>query len=129
MTELTFIDPNRDIVGITVCGNKIVRVVKKQGSGVMASTLERLRFIPSTIIIEHPDLKGKPIDFIKKEGLRRLKEKLESFKTEKEAIEYLEDDLIRKHKWKGLIRQRKGFRPEKIKDEVYLNGNITTKNI
>lgn len=127
MTEVIFIDPKKDVVAFTVVGNKIVRIVDKKGMG---TTLNGISLNPTTIIIEHPDLKGKPIGFIRKEGLRRLKEKLESFKTEKETIEYIEDDLIRKHGWKGIMRQRMGHRGEKINNEVYLNKNVTTsKNI
>lgn len=126
MTELIFIDPKKDVVAFTVVGNKIVRIVDKKGMGTTLSE-KGIQLNPTTIIIEHPDLKGKPIAFIKKEGFRRLKEKLDSFKTEKETMEYIEDDLIRKHGWKGLMRQRMGHRPTKINNEVYLKKDVSTR--
>ena len=124
MINLTFVDIKGEIVGITIHSNRIVKIVKNQGGNVMASTIDQVRFNPSTIIIEHPDLKGKPIDFIRKEGLKRLKEKLKSFKTEEEAIDYINADLIGKHGWKGLIKKRTGHRPTRINIEAYLNGKL-----
>ncbi len=127
MTDLIFLNTKNEATAFTVQGNRIIKIIDCRGFG---TTLKGIKLSAATIILDHPDLEGKPIDFIKKEGLRRFEEKLKSFKTEKETIEYIEDDLIRVHGWKGVMRQRQGFRPEKINNEVYLNKNVlNTKNI
>lgn len=79
----------------------------------MFTTIEGLKLNPASIIEQFPDLKDKTIPEIKREAIKRFKEKIKTFTTEQQVQDYLQEDL-RKH---GLILKmiyKKGFRPTVI---------------
>ena len=78
------------------------------------ATIEGLRLVPSEIVKKFPDLKGKPIEYIKKEAIRRFKEHLKSMKSEEEIMEYVRKEL-EPHGYQLLMYQKSGWRPVVVK--------------
>jgi hypothetical protein len=79
----------------------------------MFTTIEGLRLNPSTIVEEFPDLKGKPIEEIRGEAIRRFKEHIKSLPNEESIRDYIKEDLG-KHGYRMLFYQKRGFRPVKV---------------
>lgn len=76
------------------------------------TTIDGLKLSKVGVIKEFPDLKGN--DDWNKIAISRFKEKIKKMNNEKEAAEYLIEDL-RKYGYKPLYMQKKGFRPQKLK--------------
>lgn len=115
MIILTFLEESSGgFVVITLAHNRIQSVGTVSGANTKYSTLEGLRWNIVGMVKEFPDLKGKPVQEIRKKGLKRFKEHLLNLKTENDCIDYLKKDL-KKHGYKLIMKQRKGFRPEKVK--------------
>jgi hypothetical protein len=112
MRVLTFLR-GTEVSLIRVTENQILFARNVRGQP-MYSTIEGLRLNPTTIVKEFPDLKGKSIDTIKKEGIKRFKEHISKLKSEQAIEDYLKKDLA-KHGHKLIMRQKQGFRPEKVK--------------
>jgi len=98
-----------------------VRIINKklffstlQGGVFALSPLEGIKLDIRGILIEHPDLKGKPEKEMRKIALERLEDKINSMKTEQEIQDYVKEEL-EKFGWKLTIIRRKGFRPKKVK--------------
>ena len=85
-----------------------------KGATSIYTTIEGLKLNPATIVEEFPDLEGKPISEIKKEGVRRFKEHISKMKTEMEIRDYVHKDL-KKHGYKFLCWQKDGWRAVKVK--------------
>jgi len=102
-----------DVIVIKVSGRSVTfnRMVGKHA---MYTTIEGLQLNPSTIVEEFPDLKGKEIFEIKKEGIKRFKEHLQKMNSENDIMDYLHDDL-KKHGYNFLMFQRQGWRPVRVK--------------
>ena len=110
MTELTFIDYKAQVTVVTTTGNKITRFAQIVNGVVKVTPLEGLYFSPAGIVKEFPDLKDKSIKEMRKIALERFKKHLEGFKTEKETIDYLINEL-EKHGNKCILITRRGHRP------------------
>ena len=74
--------------------------------------IEGLQLNKCGVIKEHPDLKDNP-DW-NKEAVKRFKEKVKSYDTEKKRMEYIMDDL-KKFGYVALWEMQKGHRPIKLK--------------
>lgn len=79
-------------------------------SGMMTS-VEGLRLSKQGSIKEFPDLKDD--DEWKKKTIERLKEKMKSYNTEMEKMNYVKDELI-KFGYQPLFYQIAGHRPKKF---------------
>ena len=110
---LTFAHPDGKPVVIEIIG-KSLRFCAIEGGYWKYAPIEGLKLNPATIVQEFPDLEGKPIDEIKKEAIKRFKEKLSNFDTKEQIKDYLEQDL-RPHGYRLIMYQRKGCRPVPVK--------------
>ena len=82
----------------------------------MYAPIDGLNLDPSGILQEFPELKDLSIAEIKKEGIKRFKEKMSRFNSENEVKDYVINDLG-KYGFKFVMYQRPGFRPVyKIRD-------------
>lgn len=79
------------------------------GFGNAMADISGLRLSYEGVIKEHPDLKER--DDWKEEAIKRFKEKIKSFSSEREKANYIIGDL-RKFGYKPKFLQRKGFRKE-----------------
>lgn len=98
-----------EIVLIRVEGNKVLFGNTMFGS--QMADIKGLKLDYVGVCRQFPDLEMK--DDWREETIKRFKEKVKSFKTERQKIDYLIEDLS-KHGYKALKIQRKGFRPENI---------------
>lgn len=89
--------------------NALFRTQGTQGGFV---PIEGIKLERGGCIKEHPDLKDNK--GWRKETIKRFKQKLKDYKTEKERMKYIISDLT-KHGYKALYYQQQGFRPVKIK--------------
>lgn len=89
--------------------NCLFRTQNTQGGFI---PIEAIKLEKAGCIKEHPDLKDN--ENWKKESIKRFKQKIKDYKTEKERMKYIISDLT-KHGYKALYYQQKGFRPIKIK--------------
>jgi hypothetical protein len=73
--------------------------------------LTGIRYDKSGVIKEFPDLEND--DEWRKKAIERLREKIKTFDTEEQKMEYIINDL-KKYDYKPLMKQRSGWRPQKI---------------
>ena len=97
-----------ELIMIRVEGNKVL--FGNTLFGAKMSDIRGLRLDYAGVIRQFPDLEMK--DDWKEQAISRFKEKIASFKTEKQKINYLMEDLAQ-HGYKPLKIQKKGFRPER----------------
>lgn len=102
-----------ETIVITIYPNKTLTFAKTQGTQVMKTTIEGLRLNPATIVNEFPDLKDKPAKEVKKIGIQRFKEHIESMDSLQEIKEYLQKDLS-KHGYTLIGVKRPGHRSIKV---------------
>ena len=76
------------------------------------TTIEGLKLDMAGVLKEHPDLEGD--DEWRKKAINRLKEHFKKMEKEKEKADYIIRELT-KFGYEGLMIQRAGHRPEKIK--------------
>lgn len=117
VTQLGFINPQAQAVVLDINmfnRDKITRITSFVGGIPTYSKLEGLRFSIGGILKEFPDLKNKEPAEMKKIALERFKKHIRKFKTEKELISYLKEDL-EKHGYKLTQILKPGFRPQKVK--------------
>jgi len=100
-----------DLVSVKVEGNNLLFF--DIGTGLVAP-IHGLRLSKAGVLKEHPDLKDDS-DW-KQKAIDRLKEYMNKFETEMEKIIYVKDELI-KFGYEPLSYAKKGFRPQKFKDE------------
>jgi len=86
-----------------------------KGATPIYTTLKGLKLNPATIVKEFPDLEGKTIPEIKKEGVRRFQEHINEFDNEFQIRDYIHHDL-KKHGYKFIMWQKQGWRPKKVKE-------------
>jgi hypothetical protein len=113
MTDLIFVSPNNHFVSLNVSLGRINNIVIMNNGIPMLTTLEGINWNPAGIVQEFQDLKGKPIDEIKREGIRRFKLHISKLVTEQELVNYLKEDLA-KHGYRLFTINKKGFRPIKV---------------
>lgn len=85
---------------------------RKLNSGGILCPIEKLRIDKKGVIKEFPDLKDN--EEWREEAIKRFKEKLKSYKTERERIDYIINDLI-KFGYIPLYSQVQGHRPKRVK--------------
>ncbi len=88
--------------------NVLFRTIEFGGA---LAPIENLRLDYNGVCKEHPDLKDN--DNWKKEAIKRFKDKIKSYNTEEEKINYIINDL-KKFGYVPTIIQKKGFRPKKL---------------
>ena len=101
-------------------GGKIIEVridgdnclFRTEDYGGSFAPIEGLNLDKKGSIKENPDLKDR--EDWKEETIKRFKEKLKSYETEKKKMQYIIEDL-RKFGYKPKYMQLKGHRPIKIK--------------
>lgn len=74
--------------------------------------IENLQLDKKGVIREFPDLRYK--ENWREEATKRFKEKMKTFKTEEERVEYIIEDL-KQFGYVPLYSQKKGFRIKKFK--------------
>ena len=89
--------------------NKTLKFAKVQGSYLLFSDIEGIKFSIAGILKEFPDLEGKGNEEILKVGKQRFMSHIESMNSEEEVKKYIIGDL-RKHGFLPLYTQRKGQR-------------------
>ena len=114
-TKLGFVhEMNGQLMTIEIFGNKIHRIATfKDGIPYYTTNIGGLKLNISGIVKEFPDLKGKPIPEIKKQGVKRFYDHISTFSGEQELIKYLKQDL-QKHNWKMRMVEKHGHRPRKL---------------
>jgi len=108
MIELIF-QRGPEIILIKIRGHDVTFSNSIQGA--IYSTIDNLKLNYEGVIKEHPDLKDS--DDWNEEAVKRLKEKIKSYETEKETSNY----IIKELKSVGYIpkwRKKQGFRKEVI---------------
>ena len=104
------------VIAIVIQGHSVMFGEVRAG-GTYFAPIEGLKLSIAGILKEFPDLEGKPVEEIKREAIKRFKEKIKSFGSEKEIAEYIVDDLG-KHGYVLKIVQKKGFRPIKVNGKL-----------
>lgn len=113
MMVLTFShEPTGDIAIVKVQGKDII-FGTMSGGKTQYTPIEGLKFSIAGILKEFPDLEGKPVGEIRKEGLRRFKEHFYGLLTWESRKNYLRDDLA-KHGYKLVYQQLPGQRMRKV---------------
>lgn len=92
---------------LTINLGRIDKITDNHGN---ITKLEGLKWSLKSIVNQWPDLADKHPAEIKAIGLERFKTHLKSFKTEREMIIYLKEDLVQ-HGHKLLFIQKPGHRP------------------
>lgn len=99
---------NGEVIDIRIAGANIYFRTASSGG---YAPITGLGLNKEGVLKEFPDLKDK-LDW-RDIALERFKEKLKSFTNENQAMDYVIEDL-KKFGYKPLVKQRAGFRPEKI---------------
>jgi len=89
--------------------NCLFRTQSTQGGFV---PIEGIKLEKAGCIKEHPDLKED--EDWRSETIKRFKQKIKEYETEKQRMKYIISDLT-KHGYKPLYYQQQGHRPIKIK--------------
>lgn len=98
-----------EVISVIIEGNNMKFLDITTGT---LTTIEGLKLSRNGIIKEFPDLKDR--EDWRSEAIKRLKEYIKTFKTEKEKIYYVKDEL-QKQGYEPMLLQRAGFRPERFK--------------
>jgi len=98
-----------DEIEVIVDGGNIL--FRDTSSGT-TTTIHGLKLSKAGVIKEHPDLKD-DVDWRKK-AIERLKEYTKKFKTEKEKLNYIKDELS-KYGYEPRFFMQAGHRPQKFK--------------
>lgn len=85
---------------------------RTQQFGGALAPIDALKLDKKGVEKEHPDLKGKKE--WREEAIKRFKKKLKSYRTEKQRMDYIKDDL-QKFGYIPIAEQRSGFRPRKLR--------------
>jgi hypothetical protein len=102
-----------EIVSIKI-SDAVITFAKLQGQFLRYTTIDGLKLSLSGILIEFPELEGKPADEIRIEAIKRFKAKCMELATDDAIEQYIVADLA-KHGYEFLIRQKAGWRAEVIK--------------
>jgi len=96
-------------VQVNIDGTNVL--FRTNGTNGAWATIDNLQLNYAGVLKEHPDLKDSK-DW-KQQAINRFKDKIKNMKTEKERVDYIISDLT-KFGYKGLCKQRQGFRVEKL---------------
>ena len=108
MISITFWFGNQ-IVEVRIIG-KDIYFAEVRGARAIFVPIERLRLSVSGILKEFPDLEGYSDEDVKREGIKRFKEKINKMNSEEEIAEYIIKDLKR-YGYIPKIYKKDGFRP------------------
>lgn len=97
-----------DIIEVRIIGEQCLF---KSSQYSVFSPIERLKLDKKGVIKEFPDLKDN-LNW-REQAIERFKNKLKSYQTEKERMDYVINDL-KKYGYKPLYQQQKGFRPRRL---------------
>ncbi len=97
-----------DQVEVIVRGHEILF---RDTSTSLTTTIDGLRLSKSGVLKEFPELKDN--NEWKRIAIKRLKEKIKAYKTEKERIMYIKDELV-KYGYTPKFWQLGGHRPNKF---------------
>jgi hypothetical protein len=97
------------VIEIRVVGSNIL--FRTQETGSMLAPIDALQLNQQGVIKEHPDLKDK--EDWREQAIKRFKEKMKTYQTEKERINYVIEDLS-KFGYKAYAIQEQGFRTRKL---------------
>jgi len=101
-----------EVVEVRVSDNQVYFRDTKSGG---YATIEQLNLNKVGVVKEHPDLKDDTSWRIK--AIERFKDKIKSYNTELQKMEYIIQDL-KKFGYKPMLMQQQGHRPIKLnKDE------------
>jgi len=92
--------------------DKDITFGSKTGRDVLMASIEGIKLSKEGAIKEHPDLKDR--EDWREESIKRFKDKINSFNTENEIIDYIVEDL-KKWGYVPLYKQKQGFRKEVLK--------------
>lgn len=106
----TLFEFGSEVIEVRIEGNNCLFRTKDYGGA--SHPIDNLTLQKTGVIKEFPDLKDNK-DW-RKEAIKRFKQKLKNYKTEKQRMEYVKEDL-KKFGYKPIIEQRDGFRPRKLK--------------
>jgi hypothetical protein len=99
-----------EVIEVRILNNScLFRTANTQGG---FFPIEAIKLDKEGCIREHPDLKDNK-DW-KEETIKRFKQKLKDYDTDKQRMKYIISDLT-KHGYKPLYFQETGYRPIKIK--------------
>lgn len=104
------------ITGVFRIGGDIIRAIIDRDNLMFmdangtVTTINGLRISKGGVIKEFPELEENPE--WKSIAIERLKEKIKSFKTQEEQIDYVKDELI-KFGYEKMYKQVAGHRPKK----------------
>ena len=88
-----------------------IDVYIRDNNSFVSAPLSNLKFSYEGVIKEFPDLKDD--SEWREKAINRFFEKLDSFKTEDERVNYIIQDL-RNHNYIPISKQRAGFRTQKL---------------
>lgn len=97
-----------EVVEVRVDGNNVFF----RNTGGIFATIEGLKLDKSGVLKEHPDLENN--DDWQKIARERFNEKIKTFNTEKEKMNYIIEDL-EKFGYVAKYQQRQGFRVVRLK--------------
>ena len=95
---------------IEISGNNVF--FSHQNFGAVKSEIDNLKLDYKGVCREFPDLETR--DDWREEAIKRFKKKIKSLNTDDEKADYIIKDL-KKFGYIPLFKQKKGFRPEKIR--------------
>lgn len=98
-----------EVVEVRVHDNAVY--FRNSNYGGQWAPIEGLKLNYEGVIKEMPELQGNPSWEV--EAIVAFKEKIRAMKTEDEKIDYIIDDL-RKHGYTPKLKQKQGFRPERL---------------
>lgn len=101
-----------DVTIVKIMGHNLMFATSQ--SQFQFSSIEGLKLSTGGILKEFPDLEGESSGEIRKEGIKRLKEKLKNLKNDSEIKEYVIEELG-KYGYKLVMEKKEGFRPKKVK--------------
>jgi len=100
----------KEVVEVRVNGNDVL--FRTQQFGGALAPLDAIRLDKKGVLKEFPDLKDNKE--WRKEAIKRFKDKMKNYKTEKERVQYIIKDLS-KFGYEPVALQQKGHRVKKIK--------------
>lgn len=98
-----------EFIEVRVVGNNVLFRTIQTGS--MFATIDNIKLDKSGVIKEFPDLKDS--DNWREEAIKRFKQKILSYNSENQRINYIIEDLS-KYGYKPISKQREGWRIEKL---------------
>jgi len=105
--------PTGSLLVVEIVGNRIISFATLHQGLTMYSTIDGLKFSKVGMLKSFPDLKDLDFAEMKKEAMKRFKQKIKEMKTEQELHAYIVDDL-KNHGYVLYKTEKKGFRTNKV---------------